>query len=231
MMRPLAAVLVAAALFAAAAVAKTPVEDALDRQDRAQLEQLAQAAGKRAAQAGNDAAAQYAHAVAQSALAQAAMELADKNAARAAAEAGIPAARKAVELKPQTAEYRRILGTLCGQVIPANVLAGMKWGGCARDEVNKALELDGKAAMNWVSRGVGNYYLPPMFGGGVDKAIGDFRKAIQLDGKLAEAHLWLGLALRKQENFAEARQALEKSLALNPARAWAKQQLDKTPKK
>ena len=215
----------------AAAIAKTPLEDALDRQDRAQLEQLAQAAGKRAAEATNDAAAQYGHALAQSTLAQAAMEMADKSAARAAAEGGIPPARKAVELKPDQAEYHRILGTLCGQVIPANVLAGMKYGGCAREEVNRALELDGKAAMNWVSRGVGNYYLPPMFGGGVGKAIQDFRKAIHLDPKSSEAHLWLGIALRKQGSNGEARQALEKSIALNPARAWAKQQLEKTPKK
>lgn len=218
-------------LLTAVAWAKTPVETALDKQDRAELAKLAEAAGARAAQSPNDAAAHYAHAVAQSALAQAAMEMADKNAARTAAETGIPAARKAVELKPNAAEYHRILGTLCGQVIPANVLAGMKYGGCARDEVNRALELDAKAAINWVSRGVGNYYLPPMFGGGMDKAIADFQKAIQLDAKSAEAHLWLGIALRKQNKNAEARQALEKSLALNPARAWAKQQLEKTPAK
>ena len=96
--------------------------------------------------------------------------------------------------------------------------------------MSRALELDGKAALNWVSRGVGNYYLPPMFGGGVDKAIADFRKAIQLDAKSAEAHLWLGIALRKQGSIVEARQALEKSLALNPARTWARQQLEKTPR-
>jgi len=219
------------ACCAGALLARSPVETALDKQDRAQLERLAQAAAQRASQAPGDAAAHYAHALAQSTLAQAAMETADKNAARAAAESGISAARKAVELKADNSEYHRILGALCGQVIPANILAGMKYGGCARDEVNRALELDAKAPMNWVSRGVGNYYLPPMFGGGVDKAIQDFRKAIQLDAKSPEAHLWLGIALRKQGKNAEARQALEKSLALNPARAWAKQQLEKTPAK
>lgn len=218
-------------VFIAAALAKTPLEDALDKQDRAQLEQLAQAAGKRAAQAANDANAQYAYALAQSALAQAATELADKNAARAAAEAGMGPARKAVQLKPDIAEYHRLLGTICGQMIPGNALAGLKYGACARDEVNRALELDGKSAMNWVSHGVGNYYMPPMFGGGADKAIADFRKAIQLDPKSSEAYLWLGIALRKQGSVEEARQAFEKSLALNPARVFAKQQLEKTPKK
>jgi len=95
-------------------------------------------------------------------------------------------------------------------VIPANVLVGLKYGGCAKDEITKALELDPKAAMNHVSQGVGDYYLPPALGGGVDKAIQDFQKAITLDGKSAEAYLWLGIALRKAGRNAEAHQALEK---------------------
>jgi tetratricopeptide (TPR) repeat protein len=218
-------------LLCGAAFAKTPLEVALDKQDRAGLEQLAQAAGKRAAQAANDAKAQYEHALAQSTLAQVATEMADKSAARAAAEAGMASARKAVELKPEQAEYHRLLGTLCGQMIPGNLLAAMKYGGCARDEVKRAVELDGKSAMNWISHGVGNFYMPATFGGGADKAIVDFRKAIQLDPKSSEAYLWLGLALRKLNSNDEARQAIEKSIALNPARAWAKQQLEKTPKK
>ena len=58
------------------------------------------------------------------------------------------------------AEHHRILGTLCGQVIPGNVLAGLKYGRCALDSINKAIELDPKSAIAYVSRGVGNYYLP-----------------------------------------------------------------------
>ena len=84
------------------------------------------------------------------------------------------------------------------------------------------------AAM-YVARGVGNYYLPAAMGGGPDKAIADFRKAISLDSKDDEAYLWLGVALRKVNKDAEARQAFEKSLQLNPDRVWAKQQLEKTP--
>ena len=78
---------------------------------------------------------------------------------------------------------------------------------------------------------VGKYYLPASFGGGPDLAIKDFEKAISLDSKLAEAHMWIGLALRKSNRNTEARKAFEKALELNPQRIWIKQQLDKTPVK
>ena len=205
------------------------LERARDRQDRAALEKLAAGATAAASKQPGSAAAQYRAALASSYLAEVAMELRDKAQAKAAAEVGIAAAEKAVSLDAGNAEHHRILGTLCGQVIPANVWAGLKYGRCALDSINKAIELAPKTAINYVSRGVGNYYLPPAFGGGADKAIEDFRKALQLDPRLAEAHLWLGVALRKANRNAEARQALEKALALNPNRLWIKQQLEKTP--
>jgi tetratricopeptide (TPR) repeat protein len=115
-------------------------------------------------------------------------------------------------------------------VIPANPLfGGLKYGQCARDEINKAIELNNKLALAYVSRGVGNFYLPSSMGGGVDLALKDFDKAISLDPNLAEAYLWKGVTLRKANRDAEARQALRRALQLDPGRLWAKQQLDKTP--
>ena len=109
------------------------------------------------------------------------------------------------------------------------MLQGLKFGRCATEEVNKALQLDPEASLNFVSRGIGNYYLPPGLGGGVELAIKDFQKAIELDPQSAEAHLWLGLAFRKVQRNAEARKEFQKSIEANPARVWAKQQLEKTP--
>jgi tetratricopeptide (TPR) repeat protein len=180
---------------------------ARDRQDRATLEKIAADFAATASKQSNDAAG-----------------------AKNAAESGIQAAQKAVALKPDVAEYHRVLGTLCGQVIPAGgVLSGLKWGKCAMDEVNKAVSLDPTSADVYVSRGVGNYYLPPSFGGGPELAVKDFEKAIELNPKSAEAHMWLGIALRKLNRNADAHQELEKAVALNPNRIWAKQQLEKTP--
>jgi tetratricopeptide (TPR) repeat protein len=205
------------------------LEKARDAQDRPTLDRLAAQLSSAAQGKSNDAAAQYKFALAESYVAEVAIEVRDKNAAHGAAEAGIDAAKKAVALKADSAEYHRLLGTLCGQAISANVLQGMKYGHCAQDEVNKAVQLDPKSSENYLARGVGNYYLPQGLGGGLDLAIKDFQKAIELDPQSSEAQLWLGLALRKQNKNADARKAFQKAIELNPARAWAKQQLDKTP--
>jgi tetratricopeptide (TPR) repeat protein len=202
---------------------------ALNEQDRAALEKIAGESLAGAEKKPADFTAQMEAALHQSLLAQLAIEIGDKPMGRHAAEAGMAPARRAVDLKPNDAEAHRLLGTLCGQVIPANPLSALKYGRCAMDEVKKAIELNPNSSNAWLSRGVGNYYLPEAFGGSVKQAIQDFEKAIQLDGKSAEAQLWRGIALRKSGNAADARKAIERSLKLNPDRKWAKQQLDKTP--
>ena len=205
------------------------LEKARDSQDRPTLDQIARELQAAADKSPNDANAQYRAALAESYRSEVLIEMRDKPGAKAAAEAGIKVAEKAVALKADNAEYNRMLGTLCGQVIPANPLSAMKYGKCALESVNKAIQLNPNFAEGYLSHGVGNYYLPPAFGGGIELAIKDFEKAIQLNPKLAEAHMWLGIALRKANRNAEARKAFAKSLELNPNRVWAKQQLDKTP--
>src|ERR1700733_443803 len=202
---------------------------ARDHQDRAALEKMAADAHATADKQPNDPAALYKVALAESYSAEVAIELHDKAAAKNAAQAGMDAANKAVSMKADSAEYQRILGTLCGQMVSSNSLAGLKYGKCALDSVDKAIELDPKSSMAYLSHGVGNYYLPQAFGGGIDLAVKDFRKAIELNPKNADAWLWLGVALRRSNQPAEAQKAFRKSLEINPNRVWAKQQLDKTP--
>jgi len=202
---------------------------ARDHQDRAALEKLAADARAAADKQPNDPSAQYRLALAQSYAAEVAIELHDKTSAKNAAQGGMDAANKAVSLKPDSSEYQRLLGTLCGQMVSSSSLAGLKYGKCALESVDKAIELDPKSSMAYVSHGVGNYYLPPAFGGGMDVAVKDFRKAIELNPKNADAWLWLGVALRRSNQAAEAQKAFERCLELNPNRVWAKQQLEKTP--
>lgn len=204
------------------------LERARDAQDRSALDRAI--SELQPAAAGNRPQALYALSTGYSYAAEIAIELKDKNKAESYAEAGITAMKKAVSSQPNNAEYHRLLGELCGQVIPANALIGaLQYGSCARDEINRALELDPNNSLAYVSRGVGNYYLPPQFGGSIEAALRDFEKAISLNPKLDEAYLWKGIALRKSNRNTAAREALETAAKLNPNRLWIKQQLDKTP--
>jgi tetratricopeptide (TPR) repeat protein len=213
-----------------AAAAPSPLELARDKQDRAALTDMAAQAGAAAAKAPNLAEAQYQAALANSYLAEVAIELRDRKAGRQIAEQGIKFAEKAVAMNPANAEYYRLLGTLYGQAV-TDVISGLSYGPKAKDAINKAVEKAPKSSMMYVARGVGNYYVPAQLGGGAKLSIPDFQKAIELDPSNAEAYLWLGLSLRKENRDAEARQAFAKSLELNPNRVWTKQQLEKTPAK
>ena len=217
------------AAFLAAGAVPPALQTARDQQDRAALQRIADESAAAAARAPKDADAQYRAALAASYQAEVALELRDKKLAEQAAERGVKAAEQAIALKPDVAEYYRVLGTLCGQVVPANVLMGLSYGKRAKDAIDQALAKDPKSPAAYMARGVGNYYLPATLGGGLELAVADFRKALALDPKDADAWLWLGIALRKENKNAEARQAFAKSVELNPRRVWAKQQLDKTP--
>ena len=218
-------------LFIAALLTLAPgaLETARDHQDRASLERQISELTAAAQKAPRDAEAQYRVALASSYLAEVALELRDKGQAERAAESGIQAAERAIAIDARNAEYYRVLGTLCGQVIPANLLSAFSYGKRAREAIGRALERDPKSSRAYLARGIGNYYLPEALGGGPAVAIPDFRAAIAMDGTSAEAYLWLGLALRKQHHNTEARQALAKSLELDPNRIWTKAQLEKTP--
>jgi tetratricopeptide (TPR) repeat protein len=215
--------------MAALLAAPGPLENARDRQDRAALEKQISELSAAAQKSPHDADAQYRVALASSYLAEVSLELHDKSQAQRVAESGIHAAERAIVINSRNAEYYRVLGTLCGQVIPASVLSAFSYGKRARDAIDKALELDPKSPHAYLARGVGNYYLPDALGGGAALAIPDFRKAAELEPAAAEPYLWLGLSLRKEHHNAEARQAFEKAMRLDPARIWIKAQLEKTP--
>ena len=216
-------------LAAALVIAPGALETARDRQDRPALEKQISELAAAAEKTPHDADGQYRLALAWSYLAEVSLELHDRSQAERAAKSGMEAAERAISINPKSSEYYRVLGTLCGQAVPSNLLLALSYGKRARAAIDKALELDPRSARAYLARGVGNYYLPEAMGGGASAALPDFRKAADLDPSSAEAYLWLGLALRKEHHNAEARQAFTKSLELDPARLWIRQQLEKTP--
>src|SRR5215469_10579324 len=103
-----------------AAFNSTELEKARDAQDRGALERYASQFAAAAAKQANDVQALYRQALAESYLAEIAVETGDKNLARSSAESGIKAAERLTAAKPENSEYHRLLGTLCGQAVPGN---------------------------------------------------------------------------------------------------------------
>src|SRR6266436_6479974 len=127
-------------------IGTTDLQTARDRQDKAALDKMIAELRTTADKQSNDANAQYRLALAHSFAAEVAIETHDKARGREMAEAGMKAAEKAVSLNGNTSDYHRILGTLCGQMVSSNGLAGLKYGKCAMQSVNKAIELDPKSS-------------------------------------------------------------------------------------
>ena len=149
---------------------------------------------------------------------------------RKSAEAGIKAAERALALKPGPPRYYRVLGTLYGQAAAGRQHAHhrqLRQEGQGRHQQGAGTGSPSRPATGW--RAASAITIWRRSGGGQDAAIADMKKAIELDPKLADAYLWLGVSLRKAKRNAEARQAFQKSIELNPRRVWAKEQLDKTP--
>lgn len=225
--------LMLAGFFSGYGNAGAPQQDlitARDHQDLAALDRSI-AQYKRDVQSNpKSAESEYRLALAYSYAAEVAMEKHDKHQSEAYAESGIDPARAAVSIDGGSADFHLLLGRLCAQVIPANPFLGaLKYGQCARDEIEKSIQLNNELALAYVERGVGNYYLPAQMGGGVELALKDLDKALAIDPKLSEAYLWKGVTLRKAGRNTEARQALERALQLDPDRVWTKEQIAKLP--
>src|ERR1019366_2598345 len=134
------------------AAAPSALETARDQQDRAALEKMGAEYSPGAAKAPSSADAQYRLALAASYLAEVSIEQHDRKQGRLAAEQGIKAAEKAISLKPEVAEYYRVLATLCGQAV-TDVLSGLSYGPRARDAVDRAVEKAPKSSSVYVARG------------------------------------------------------------------------------
>jgi tetratricopeptide (TPR) repeat protein len=149
----------------------------------------------------------------------------DKKDAEHALDEAIGNVQQSLKLHEKSAEAHSLLADLYGRKISFGIamFAGPKYGPKVQAENQRALELDPNNASAFASRGRQYLETPKMFGGDLDKAVADFRKAIQLDPKADETFVWLAIALRKKGDGAGADQALQEALRLSPRSVFAKQ--------
>ncbi len=89
----------------------------------------------------------------------------------------------------------------------------------------------------WMLKGVGSKYSPKTFGGGLDKALEELQKSIQLfeaetvenplypSWGLDQAWGWIGMIYMELNQPEKAREAYKKSLQINPQYGWVKYDL------
>jgi tetratricopeptide (TPR) repeat protein len=139
-----------------------------------------------------------------------------------AAEAGVAAAEKAVELNPKSSDAHQLLGDLLSQLIPHVYGGGMRYGQRSTDEMDKAIELNPKNINAYVSRAISYYYTPDSFGGSKSKAFEMLKQAVEIDSGADSPHIWLAIFQLDAGRRDEALSEINLALRANPDRAFTR---------
>jgi len=146
----------------------------------------------------------------------------DEKSVKLAAKAGLHAAEKAVNLRPNSSEAHRLVGDLLGQMIPYVFAGGMRYGARSMQEIDRALELDQKNADAHIARATTYFFTPSAFGGSKEKAIEQLQQALSLDPKSDTAHLWLAQVYHETKQQERAIAELAEARRINPNRAYTR---------
>jgi cytochrome c-type biogenesis protein CcmH/NrfG len=202
-----------------------PLEAARRKRDPVQLESLRTQLVKRLSQNPNDAVGQYELATVESFLADVAEMRKDKKAAATAVDKAIEAAQRSIQLDEKSADSHSLLADLYGRKIGlgGGMFLGPRFGPKIGEENKRAMSLDDKNPRVWASTGRQYLMAPKTFGGDVSKAIDSFKKSLTLDPNQDETWVWLAKAYEKQSDKANARDAIQHALQLNPQSQWAQE--------
>lgn len=104
----------------------------------------------------------------------------DEQMAEQLVEEGIQTLETAIKLSPNHSECLALIGTLTGMKISFNPISGMWLGPKSSGYYDDAIKANPKNPRAFHLKGIGKLNTPAMFGGGADKAIPEFEKAIAL---------------------------------------------------
>jgi tetratricopeptide (TPR) repeat protein len=130
-------------------------------------------------------------------------------------------------------ETHALIATVMGRIIGLDQTSGPRLGPQIPQEMNAAVQSGPNNPRVWLLRGIQSFYTPLQYGGGLPTAESQLNKAIALFetdnptppapswGK-AEAYVWLGQVLQKQNRIAEARTAYNNALSVQRDYPWVK---------
>ncbi|MDQ6771111.1 MAG: tetratricopeptide repeat protein [Gemmatimonadota bacterium] len=128
-------------------------------------------------------------------------------------------------------ETHALLAMVMGRMIGGDQAYAPTMGPLIPQQTSAALAIGPNNPRVWLLRGIQSFYTPPEYGGGIPVAERQLNKAIELFatdnptppapawGK-AEAYVWLGQVLQKQNRIGEARAAYNKALSAQPDYPW-----------
>jgi cytochrome c-type biogenesis protein CcmH/NrfG len=195
-----------------------PLESARRKRDPVQLESLRTQLEQRLSQNPNNAVGQYELATVESFLADVSEMRKDKKAAATAVDKAIEAVQRSIQLNEKSADAHSLLADLYGRKIGlgGGMFLGPRFGPKIGEENKRAMALNDKNPRVWASTGRQYLMAPKTFGGDVSKAIDSFKKSLTLDPNQDETWFWLAKAYEKQSDKANARDAIQHALQLNP---------------
>jgi tetratricopeptide (TPR) repeat protein len=134
------------------------------------------------------------------------------------------------------AETHALLANILGQEIGIDPSMASTLGPRVQQEMNAAMSMAPSNPRVWLLRGIQSIYTPAQYGGGLSTAESQLNRAIALFATenpprpspswgRAEAYVWLGQVLQKQNRKSEARAAYQQALVLQKDYPWVKYSL------
>jgi tetratricopeptide (TPR) repeat protein len=135
-----------------------------------------------------------------------------------------------------TAETHALLASVYGLMISENPSLGPSLGQRIDGLQADALALDPENPRVWLLKGIGEFFTPEAYGGGVEPALAALERsarAFETDAPVpprprwgrADVHLWLGQVHQAKGDADEARRHYERALELEPSNAWVRDHL------
>lgn len=141
-----------------------------------------------------------------------------------------------IEAAPEHAEAHALLGSVFGMQIGGSAFRGMRLGPRASAAIERAHQLEPDNPRVALARGIGWLNTPKMFGGGIEKADAELRRADELFQQESptrpwpywgrvDALIWRGRAEARQKQYDAARVLFERALTLEPDYGWIRYRL------